>query len=104
MRLQDRAVSTAIDLFKLSNDYLVPAVAEDIQYIKRQIEREMDHLKDLYTKVSKIEGKTKPRKDRIKKLEQELHAKNPSARVDKELLGLVGTDPPYIAQRRQGSS
>lgn len=68
-------------------------MAEDIQYIKRQIKKEMDHLRDLYSKINRIEKKKEPEKYRIKKLEQELMRKNPNIEIDRELLALVGTEP-----------
>ncbi len=67
---------------------------EEIQYIKKQIEREMNHLRELYSRVSTIARKQKePEKYRLKKLEQELLKKNPNIKVDSELLALVGTEP-----------
>lgn len=68
-------------------------MAEDIQYIKRQIEKEMNHLRSLYSKINQIEAKKEPEKLRIKKLEQELIKKNPDIEIDRELLALVGTEP-----------
>lgn len=65
---------------------------EEIQYIKKQIKREMNHLRELYARVSTIARK-KPEKYRLKKLEQELLKKNPNIKVDRELLALVGTEP-----------
>jgi signal recognition particle GTPase len=67
-------------------------MAEDIQYIKKQIEKEMNHLKHLYNKINRIERKKESRKDRIKKLEKELMRKNPDIEIDRELLALVGTE------------
>lgn len=68
-------------------------MAEDIQYIKKQIEKEMNHLRDLYSKLNKIERKREPEKYRIKKLEQELKKRNPGIEIDRDLLSLVGTLP-----------
>lgn len=68
-------------------------MAEDIQYIKKQIEKEMIHLRDLYVKISRIERKQEPEKYRVKKLEAELLRKNPCIEVDRDLLALVGTEP-----------
>ncbi|CDI06431.1 hypothetical protein [Candidatus Nitrosotenuis uzonensis] len=68
-------------------------MAEDIQYIKRQIKKEMNHLRDLYSKINRIERKKEPEKNRIKKLEQEIMSKNPNIEIDRELLALVGTEP-----------
>lgn len=53
----------------------------------------MNHLRDLYSKVSKIERKKEPEKYRVRRIEQELLKKNPDVRIDRELLSLVGTDP-----------
>jgi signal recognition particle GTPase len=68
-------------------------MAEDIQYIKKQIKKEMNHLRDLYSKINRIERKKEPEKHSIKKLEQELMRKNPDIEIDRELLALVGTEP-----------
>ncbi len=68
-------------------------MAEDIQYIKRQIKKEMNHLRDLYSKINRIEKKKETEKHRVKKLEQELMRKNPNIEIDWELLALVGTEP-----------
>ncbi|HEX9845903.1 MAG TPA: hypothetical protein VGA92_05500 [Candidatus Nitrosotenuis sp.] len=68
-------------------------MAEDIQYIKKQIKKEMNHLRDLYSKINRIEKKKEPENYRIKKLEQELMRRNPNIEIDRELLALVGTEP-----------
>lgn len=68
-------------------------MAEDIQYIKKQVEKEINHLKSLYSRIGRMEKRKEPEKYRIKKLEQELLRKNPNARVDRKLLALVGTEP-----------
>ncbi len=68
-------------------------MAEDIRYIKKQIKKEMNHLRDLYSKINRIERKKEPEKYSIKKLEQELIRKNPDIEIDRELLALVGTEP-----------
>jgi hypothetical protein len=68
-------------------------MAEDIRYIKRQIEKEMNHLRDLYTRINRIEREREPEKYRIKKLEKELTRKNPGVEIDRDLLALVGTEP-----------
>jgi uncharacterized protein (UPF0335 family) len=68
-------------------------MAEDIQYIKKQLEKEMNHLKSLYSKVNRLEKKKEPENYRIKKIEQELKRTNPGLKVDRELLKLVGTEP-----------
>jgi hypothetical protein len=56
-------------------------MAEDVKYLKKQIEKEMGHLRDL----SKI--------NRIEKIESALKRKFPGMKVDKNLLGLIGTMP-----------
>jgi hypothetical protein len=68
-------------------------MAEDIQYIKKQVKKEINHLKGLYSRISKMEKRKEPERYRIKKLEQELFRKNPNANIDRELLALVGTEP-----------
>lgn len=68
-------------------------MAEDIQYIKRQLRKEMNHLRDLYSKINRIERKKETEKHRVKKLELLLLRKNPSIKVDRDLLALVGTEP-----------
>jgi len=67
-------------------------MTEEIQYIKKQLEKEMSHLRALYSRISRVE-KREPEKYRLNKLEQELQQKNPGIKVDRELLSLVGTEP-----------
>lgn len=65
-----------------------------MQYIKKQIEKEMSHLRELYSRIGRVEKRQKePERYRLKKLEQELRKKSPGIKVDKELLRLVGTEP-----------
>ena len=69
-------------------------VGEETQYVKKQVKKEINHLKELYGRVSRIERKGKEsEKDRLKKLEAELKKKLPGVKVDKDLLRLVGTEP-----------
>lgn len=65
---------------------------EELQHIKKEIEKEMNHLRDLYNRINHMERKEqKPERYRIKKLEEELRKKYPDLIVDKSLLRLVGT-------------
>lgn len=64
---------------------------EELQHIKKEIEKEMNHLRDLYNKINYMERKEEPEKYRIKKLEEQLRRKYPGLNVDKSLLRLVGT-------------
>ncbi|MGI0101246.1 MAG: hypothetical protein ACREA7_01465 [Nitrosotalea sp.] len=66
---------------------------EEFQHIKKEIEREMNHLKDLYDKIDHMERKEEPERYRLKKLEEELRKKYPAMSVDKSLLRLIGTMP-----------
>lgn len=64
---------------------------EDIEYLKRQIEKEMDHLRDLYSKINRMEREQQPEQYRLERIESELKKKFPDMKVDKNLLRLVGT-------------
>lgn len=64
---------------------------EELQHIKKEIEKEMHHLRDLYNRIDHMERKEKPERYSIKKLEEELRKKYPDLSVDKNLLRLVGT-------------
>ncbi len=64
-----------------------------MQYIKKQLEKEMNHLRELYSKINRIEKRKEPESYRIRKLEQELRKKFPDIKVDRSLLRLVGTMP-----------
>lgn len=67
---------------------------EEMQYIKKQLEKEMSHLRQLYSRISRVERRQKePEKYRLRKLAQELKKKMPGIEVDRELLALVGTEP-----------
>ncbi|MDE1764196.1 MAG: hypothetical protein KGH88_08115 [Thaumarchaeota archaeon] len=66
---------------------------EELQHIKKEIEKEMSHLRDLYNKINSMERREKPERYGIKYLEEQLRKKYPGLSVDKSLLRLVGTMP-----------
>jgi len=67
---------------------------EETQYIKKQVKKEMNNLRELYHRVTRSGRKGREsEKKRIKKLEAELRKKFPGIKVDKDLLRLVGTEP-----------
>jgi hypothetical protein len=67
---------------------------EEVQSIKKQIEKEMTRLRNLYTRLSRLQRKRRePESYRLRRLESELKRKFPDIKVDKSLLRLVGTMP-----------
>jgi translation initiation factor IF-2 len=76
------------------------ALKEDkYRQLKKEIEREISHLKVLYSKIDKYEKaqqegkKRKPDEYRIKKIETELKKKFPDMEFNRDLLKLVGALP-----------
>jgi hypothetical protein len=61
------------------------------EYARKQIEREISHLKDQYDRLKR--GKKKSNIDRIKVLEKQIREHNPNMKINYELLRLVGTEP-----------
>jgi len=70
-------------------------MAEEIQYLQRELSRVRNYLFRLEYKVFKTQQKLMGRTEeqRIKRLEAELKRKYPDATIDRELLSLVGTLP-----------
>lgn len=72
------------------------ALKEEIRYLKKEIRKEMDHLRDLYVKIDKIEKKqTSPKGHGLKDVESELKKKFPDTEFDKSLLKVVGAMSEY---------
>lgn len=76
------------------------ALKEDkYRQLKKEVEREISHLKSLYSKLDKYEKtqqegkKRKPDEYRIKKIETELKKKFPDMEFNRDLLKLVGALP-----------
>lgn len=70
------------------------ALKEEIRSLKKEVKKEMDHLRDIYAKIDRIEKGQKAapkRRRRLIGVESELKAKLPNAEFDKSLLKLVGT-------------
>jgi len=67
-------------------------MAEYSEYVKKQIEKEISHLKDQYGRL-KRGGKKKNSAYRMKELERQLKEHNPDMKINYELLKLVGTEP-----------
>ena len=69
---------------------------EKYRQLKKEVEREMSHLRSLYSKLDKYEKKQKRKKGEeseeygIKKIEVELKRKFPAMDFNKDLLRLVG--------------
>jgi hypothetical protein len=66
-------------------------MAEYSEYVKKQIEREISHLKDQYGRLKR--GGRKKSASRMKELERQLREHNPDMKINYELLKLVGTEP-----------
>lgn len=75
------------------------ALKEDAKYkdLKKEVQREISHLRTLYSKIDKYEreqrGKREPEKLRIQRIESELKKKFPDMEFDRDLLKLVGVLP-----------
>lgn len=67
-------------------------MAEHAEYVKKQLEREIAHLKDQYGKL-KSQRKKKDRTYRLKELESTLLKHSPDMKINYDLLKLVGTEP-----------
>jgi len=66
-------------------------VAGYSEHAKRQLEKEISHLKDQYSKVKR--GGKKVNASSLKDLERQLREHNPDIKINYELLKLVGTEP-----------
>lgn len=73
------------------------ALKEDARYkeLKKEVEREMGHLRSLYSKLEKYEkGKARVSEAyRIRNAESELKKKFPGMEFDRSILKLVGIMP-----------
>ena len=76
------------------------ALKEDAKYrdLKKEVEREIGHLRSLYSKLDKYEREQKkarrePEEHRIKRIEAEMKKKFPNMEFDRKLLKLVGALP-----------
>jgi len=67
-------------------------VAEHAEYVKKQLEREIAHLKYQYGKL-KSQRKKKGKVYRLKELESTLLKHRPDMKINYDLLELVGTEP-----------
>jgi hypothetical protein len=67
-------------------------MAEYSEYVKKQIEKEISHLKDQYSRLKRGRRK-KNSAYRLKDLERQLREHNPDMKINYELLKLVGTEP-----------
>jgi hypothetical protein len=71
------------------------ALKEEIRYLKKEVRKEMDHLRDLYVKIDKIEKKQSPKGYGSKSAESELKKKFPDTEFDKSLLKVIGAMSEY---------
>jgi hypothetical protein len=71
------------------------ALKEEIRYLKKEVRKEMDHLRDLYVKIEKIEKKQSPKGYDSKSVESELKKKFPDTEFDKSLLKVIGAMSEY---------
>jgi hypothetical protein len=66
-------------------------MAEYTTYARKQLEREINHLKDQYDRLKK--SKKKNNAGRLKELERKVRKHNPAMKINYDLLRLVGTEP-----------
>ena len=76
------------------------ALKEEIRHLKKEVRKEMDHLKDLYVKIDRIERKqTGPKSYQMEDAKSQLKKKFPDTEFDRSILKMVGTMSEYRHSR-----